>query len=70
MKCIIMLGTEANWATIQISPDRKWIALGPDDWIYVLDENDHLVDPSGKPHPFTPGVVPNCVVLVCEERTF
>ena len=26
-----------------------------DNWIYILQAGDKLVDPSGKPVPFTPG---------------
>lgn len=53
---------ERMYATMQVSPDRKWISMGRDDWIYILDEKDKLVDPSGKELPFTPGAVPQAVV--------
>jgi len=43
------------WPTFQIDPGMKWMSISKDDWIYILDENDKLVDPQGNPVPFTPG---------------
>eukprot|EP00913_Durusdinium_trenchii_P010054 g9434.t2 len=39
----------------QISADRKWIALGQEDYVYVLGPEDQLVDSKGEAYPFVPG---------------
>jgi len=56
-----MLGTtvlvvkERLWPVFQVAVDKKWISLSKDDYIYVLDANDKLVDPQGNEIPFRVG---------------
>ena len=52
---VIMNIKSGGWQGVRISPDRKWINLGGHDFIYLLDEKDHLVDPQGKEVPFRVG---------------
>jgi len=46
---------EEMFGVFKISPNLQWINLDMDNWIYILQAGDKLVDPSGKPVPFTPG---------------
>ena len=43
------------FGVFKISPDWQWINLDADNWIYILQAGDKLVDPSGQPVPFRPG---------------
>ncbi|CAJ1400276.1 unnamed protein product [Effrenium voratum] len=52
---VIMNIKSGGWQGVRISPDRKWINLGGHDFIYLLDEKDHLVDPQGKEVSFRVG---------------
>ena len=46
---------EDMFAVFKVSPNLQWINLDVDNWIYILQAGDKLVDPSGKPVPFRPG---------------
>lgn len=35
--------------------NQKWMSFSPDDWIYILDSEDTLMDPQGNPVTFIPG---------------
>ena len=45
------------WPCFQLSPDWQWVALDVDNWIYILQAEDKLVDVKGNPVPFVPGVL-------------
>jgi len=46
---------ESMWPCFQLSPDWQWVALDVDNWIYILQAEDKLVDVKGNPVPFVPG---------------
>ena len=44
------------WAVFKVSPYSPWINLDADNWIYILQPEDKLVDPEGNPVPFRAGL--------------